>query len=356
MAAHHFACCWSCENPLPVCEQSCDCATSYLVTGIAFSFSFTKDNRDIDCDPCPYPAGFQSQSSYNITVVGQQYANIAITRYGSGSTCYYQGTGAIEITYTVESETRLVCCKTPDGGIPTVLDDTLSQSWTGTLTVPVCITVRCVEADTANPEPSTACNGVGFPGAEWVHTLAICGFPISPNWSRLEFDYGGVAPGLPAQCQSAGAVISPVEMPTSLWMNRAVISWRSKLKCLDDLVTGDATLVLGACGSNPDGDPEVALCENYFHVADCGPFSVGTIAAYDEQEPPEPCEINLAPENPPTGSLFPTAPACVSCPSITFYGLAPTSNGCTPCNGWSGECGPCIRYDSGFIMDFWTYV
>lgn len=315
-----YACC-SDLPPCPACPETCDFASSYTVENINFEFEYLVERLLGDgCVQCFDPGDYGLPDSYNIQISGVQVNPFTITRYGAG-TCCYAGTGFVDISYTITWEQTVICCGTQTA--PQRME-TISQSWSGTETVKVCVSVACSD------DPATPCVGATLNPSRWVHRLYVCGFPLSATyntWRRTEH-------GVP--CTTTWPY-DEIEADDSLWVAGAVLTWHSPI--MDLAAIGPATKT----GRWMFCDFPVELCTltecgtMYLYAGLVGPFGVLTVDAWDPGDPPDGCDedISLA-------------------PLLTTGGVPGMPESCPPC-GNDVQGNKCARLESSTRYDRWDY-
>jgi hypothetical protein len=277
-----------CCDPSP-CARTCDFGSSYLVSGIAGSYSFSRQQAPQGCGQVCFTR------SFTITVNWQQLGPIVVTRQtssGGFQPCSYGGQGTVVVTGT------LTITEIYAGGI--CPDQVQEYSYSFANDVPCAVTLTCG----LGPACSFATAG-NAPG--WNHTLHICDFPITCSHE-----------GIGGDCDSCPEPFGPF----SLWCVGGTVSY------LSDIISPDAIVARGCLGFYKPGTtvfPTMAA-----NSAIAGPFGVMLSDECGGQDLPLPCTLGVG-----TAAFLSTR---VDTATFTPWFDEPSETTKSPCasTDWSG--------------------
>lgn len=191
-------CCPGC-NETPCECTPCAFATSYLLSNLTLSGSYTKTWKGTLCGEC---TGEEESELPSLSVsinAYQELGNYTLTRgTGPSGGCCYKATGTMKVEYTVNIGTSVKCCQS---------GQTLgwSDTWTGTKDVTFCHIVI--------PD----CDAQG--DCVWRHITQLCDFDIGEHdylWGIDSSDcLGGLDPENPPLRRARFRLQGGVWMSTS---------------------------------------------------------------------------------------------------------------------------------------------
>jgi len=276
MSTHRLCCCG--PGTPTTCADTCDFASSYVVSQLTGSFSGTRIARGVVSNPCVLNACHVDQEEagwygcgamFELSVTWSQPSAVTLSRSTvSGGACCYQANGYLDVEWSFKITERHACC-VPSPDVVCDNEDTI----TGSMLVPFCLTVTCM------------LNAYGADDG-WLHNLSICSFPMG-NINIIEPSLCN--PSTTCSTTTVGAMCAGMS-----W------SWKTPIKALDALVSSDWT-ALGYCmpgkscssvveGGTLGQDPcmqEVTMNTQYN-----GPFSVAAIDDY--QTAPATCSLSAS--------------------------------------------------------------
>lgn len=243
-----------CCNETP-CSGTCAYASSYSVTGIAGSYSFSRQNPPGDCGFVCFTRSFQLDIDWvqvGALVVTKQYSP------GNVAPCCYEGAGTLLVTGT------LTIVEQYWGGPSECGTVTQTYTYTFERDVPCAVTVSCGNQH--------AC---GFSTADppgWTHTLHICDFLVTCSHE-----------GIAGDCE----LCPEAQPPVALRCVGGTVSY------LSDLVAPDAIgptgclgwYTRGQCGQDPPF-PEMLA-----NTAITGPFGIVASEECSPQDEYESCTL-----------------------------------------------------------------
>lgn len=244
-------CC--CEIETPVCEDTCRCASSYLVEELTGQYSYIKDldfGSQWDCTKCPNYSCYDTW--HEVTLQWQLVAPMVLTEItvpgSSPPECCYRAEGTVQVTGTVRIYERYRC-----GG-----EDCADWEETHTFNVDretcVCLTVKC------GTFPD--CQGL-HAGAGWIHQVEIGDFVVECSVELRGY----------ADCDRCYDDPPPDFAPLQVRCTGGVVCYKTPLsKCHDQLLASDWSCLgfrpyLDDC---PFSDPD-------FPENDCFRFSGGRL-------------------------------------------------------------------------------
>ena len=244
------------------CTESCNFATTYLVSGMQGTFAYDKVAQN-DCPSC---APF-SEYDYDLTWV--QNGQWLVTKYTiSSGNCCYAATGYVTVTGTLN-----ITVTTEDtNGTPCITDELYYFSET----VPACLSIRCKSA--------VPCSGAPIVDG-WIHTLQLCDFVITESHEEYINDCEQACTGSdPFSLQCVGC--------TMRWgspMGSLSTGTKRDLGCFGG---GDSCVYVGH-------DPNESNSTNCFEVSEqqYGPFAIIKRDEGSAQDPHLPCSINPITDN-----------------------------------------------------------
>lgn len=223
MSNFAYQCCCG-EGGQPCPSSNCPCNSSYTVTGIDFTYSFTHNIGLVNCATC---LNVCKRADYNIQVAVVQTEPIVVTRKVCPvtGTCGWYGAGFVQVTLNATYDVQRVCSG--------ALNRTCPESYTAEVTVPCCIHVTC------NTSAREGCEGVlTQPGERsYVHKLEICDFTVK-CWDAFF-------------CGSRNLVTEPCgdidcdnglncdDGPYQVRCIGAHYTWISRFECLQNIGIGD---------------------------------------------------------------------------------------------------------------------
>lgn len=246
MSGLHRICC--CGAP-PSCDDCTGCfGSSYIATGIGGVITWNKSDIGTLCESVCLNPEEANKTEYIVTLTVTQIGSWTMTRRTVGAACCYSGAGDLDVDYTIRIiRTARCCAQSP--AVTLTKDDTYS----GTQTVPACITVV--------PVCNTATGQCRF-----VHTLRICSFPVQNIEYMDEIDAGDCATGLEIG-----------EEPLSrygLWVSGACQTWETTHEALN-LITGLDWSWQGWGCSAVDGGCDATCVQTFGNsTIPNGPFSL----------------------------------------------------------------------------------
>jgi len=268
----HRACC--CGAPAEECPSTCVCASSYSVTGVAFTYAFQYSESFPNCAECGQGNCLVRAYSINLTFVQDGVFVVARQTVGtSGATCCWYGTAELAVSGTVTLQEFRRCSGALDCNGP-------AQSWDVDTSVPCCLHVTC------RPGAGDGCSA-SFSPRHYVHRLEVCDFGIACDGVLLgTIEDGACVPGV--TCDDLGVCCEVQDYQVRC--AGGSLTYVSRYECLENLGAGDSSCrgwhYTGArCNSPSCTGPNLDT-----NTATIGPFACYFAEACDQGLLAPPCE------------------------------------------------------------------